>query len=182
MPKDTNQNITRTVILGLLNETDMSGYDILNHVTKYFSQFIKISTSSVYYLLEKMEKEGYVKLVSNKKNEEGAHSKKIHKITAKGKEEFSRLIGEIALMKFHDPIQLALVFFDSIDEEKRKDILESRIRLYDLIENNIKTNTCCVPDDRHNKFFHLAMKRGKAMMETDKKILTEILKGNNKRR
>lgn len=176
MPKESNQNTTRIVILGLLNDADMSGYDILNHVTRYFHPFTKVSTSSVYYLLEKMEKEGLVKLVPNKKNEEGAHSKKTHAITKKGKEEFSRLIDDIALMRFHDPIQLALVFFDSISEEKRKRILESRLKLYDKIESNIKETEQGIPKDIHNKYFHLAMFRGKTMIDTDKKILGEILK------
>lgn len=176
MPKDSNQNVTRIIILGLLCETDMSGYDILNHVTKYFHPFTRVSPSSVYYLLEKLDKEGLVKLTVNGREDGRVHSRKTHSVTKEGRAEFSRLITETSQMRFHDPVQLALVFFDYIDDDKRKEILESRIKAYERIDENIKKTACCVPEDIHNKYFHLAMTRGKAILETDRKILKDILK------
>lgn len=176
MPKDSNQNVTRIIILGLLCEADMSGYDILNHATKYFHPFTRVSPSSVYYLLEKLEKEGLVKLTADRKEDGSIHSRKTHSITKEGRVEFSRLITETAQMRFHDPVQLGLVFFDYIDDDKRKEILESRIKAYERIDENIRKTACCVPEDVHNKYFHLAMIRGKAILETDRKILKDILK------
>ena len=166
--------MTRFTILGLLSRDNMSGYDISCHVTRYFSHIVKISNSTLYYLLVRMEKDKLIREI--KKNGEKTHSKKIFSITSKGKETFNNLLGDIAQMQFYDPFQIALIFFDSADKSKIKEIIDARLKLYDEIEEKINSKLKKVPKNHEEKntYFNFAIKRGKSVIDADRKILQEI--------
>lgn len=185
MPKDSNQNLTKLTILGLLQKNNMSGYDILCHVTKYFGHITRLSASSVYYLLEKMNKDNLIKQINKKNDLKKGHSKKIFSLTKKGKDIFEFLLEETVEMKFYDPFQLALIFFDYMKKDKIKNFIQKRLDMYEQLEKKIEENknnisnihkNTDIDKNNKNKFFNYAMERGKNLIENDKKFLKSILK------
>lgn len=74
------RNFTDIMILRLLKTEPMWGYKIKKHVqTKYD---IKLRHGALYPLLNKLEKQGYIK---STKQQKGGRIRKIYHITSKGK-------------------------------------------------------------------------------------------------
>lgn len=76
----------RDVILGLLLQKPMSGYDIKQRFETIFAHFFDASYGTIYPTLAKMEKDGYI--VKETVIQEGKPNKNIYSITEKGKELF----------------------------------------------------------------------------------------------
>ena len=52
--------IKQLLLLGLLNENDMHGYRLNEYVNQAMGLYTEIKKSTVYYTLDKLEKDGYV--------------------------------------------------------------------------------------------------------------------------
>ena len=74
------------VILGILLEKPMSGYDIKQYIEIYFPFFFVATYGTIYPTLNKMEKEGYI--TKELQIQEGKPNKNVYSITEKGKEVF----------------------------------------------------------------------------------------------
>jgi DNA-binding PadR family transcriptional regulator len=76
----------RDVILGLLMQKSMSGYDIKQIFESVFSYFFDASYGTIYPTLNHMEKDGYIE--KDTVLQEGKPNKNVYSITEKGKELF----------------------------------------------------------------------------------------------
>ena len=93
------------IVLGILKKESLSAYDIQKLVEyRNISQWVKISTPSIYKKVIQLEKQGYVK--STLKKEGNMPEKAIYSLTKKGKTEFEKLMLGIAAR----PINIFLDF------------------------------------------------------------------------
>ncbi|MBM7866274.1 PadR family transcriptional regulator [Heliobacterium gestii] len=78
------------VILGILLDGPMSGYDIKQYFEKYLPDMFVASFGTIYPTLNRMEKEGYIEkeiIV-----QEGKPNKHLYRVTTQGKEAFHAYI------------------------------------------------------------------------------------------
>jgi len=80
----------RIVLMGLLMRGDNHGYKLRKVIEKELTNLINVDNTSIYYTLNKLEKEGYVthKSVSDSKRPQ----KNLYSITEKGKDELRDLL------------------------------------------------------------------------------------------
>lgn len=84
---------TRLMVLGLLNEQPMSGYEIQQVMQlSQADRWAGILTGSIYHALKKMEREGLVELAAMEQT--GHRSKATYRLTGRGRDELIRLVGE----------------------------------------------------------------------------------------
>lgn len=120
------------IVLGILKNESLSAYDIQKLVEyRYISQWVKISTPSIYKKVIALEQKGFIKSTIAKEGK--MPQKAIYSLTEKGKTEFEKLMTEISA----EPINIFLDFnavivnLKSLDKEKRKACLDN-------IEKNIE--------------------------------------------
>ena len=82
--------IKQLLLLGLLNESDMHGYRLHEYVTQAMGTYTDIKKSTIYYILEGLEKGGYVE--QEVEREGRRPERRVYKITGKGKEYFLELL------------------------------------------------------------------------------------------
>lgn len=125
----------KLIILGLLKDHYSSGYDIKKFIEKKLGIFSQPETKSIYYPLQKMEREGLIKKQELKGQ---THLKKyIYSLTAKGEKEFISLCNE-ALQSNRRPfidIDIPLYFLPHL---RTRDVL-ARLRLRRRFLEKVKT-------------------------------------------
>ena len=105
---------TRYVILGLLNENPMSGYDLKKIIDLRFKYFWNESFGQIYPGLEKLVKE---KLVTKAIDRENKKKRSVYSITEKGKSELLKWLSrpvDTELMRFEI---LLKVYFGNLLEK-----------------------------------------------------------------
>lgn len=107
----------RDVILGLLMEKSMSGYEIKQHFESIFSYFFDASYGTIYPTLNKMEQKGLI----TKENviQEGKPNKNIYSITENGKELFTDYMNDpIENDIYRSDFLMRLYFGHYVDNER----------------------------------------------------------------
>ncbi|MGI9350975.1 MAG: PadR family transcriptional regulator [Rhizobiaceae bacterium] len=85
---------TQSLILGILNFGDATGYEIKKQSSEgAFSFFVDISYGSIYPTLARLEAEGLV--VGRSETQSGKPDKKIYSITDNGRAEFVRMLNMV---------------------------------------------------------------------------------------
>ena len=116
----------RIVLMGLLMRGDNHGYKLRKVIEKELTNLINVDNTSIYYTLNKLEKEGYVthKSVSDSKRPQ----KNLYSITEKGKEELRDLL--IANMNNNKRpllnIDISLYFIDLLKTDEAIEHLSNR--------------------------------------------------------
>jgi DNA-binding PadR family transcriptional regulator len=114
--------------MGLLMKGDNHGYNLRKMIETDLSNLINVDNTSIYYTLNKMEKEGLVtfKVVSDTKRPQ----KNLYSLSEKGKREFRELL----LSNMSDNrrpllnIDISLYFIDMLDREEAAEKLADRSR------------------------------------------------------
>lgn len=83
----------RLVILGLLHERPMYGYEIKQVIEEHMSDWTSIAFGSIYFALEKMAKEKVVDQIEVEQNSKRP-ARSVYQINENGREEFLRLLRE----------------------------------------------------------------------------------------
>jgi len=125
------------LFLGLLRSGPKHGYEIKRHIQEELSAYIGLNIKSIYYPLQKMEKEGYIDKESGR---QGLWPEKyIYKITPKGQKKFDQLIAEsfLSLERPFFSIDLSLYFLAYIDKAIAKRRLKARIGLLKKIRKQL---------------------------------------------
>lgn len=127
------------------------GYSLKETLGHQVSDFAKIKLPTIYYNLEKLEKQGYVTAAIEK--EGNRPEKTVYEITDKGRQYFSYLTAEILKEKYEPEFILdgVLFFLEFTDVqqliqslEKRESVLKAAI---DATERHRKTSLSHVPPD-----------------------------------
>jgi DNA-binding PadR family transcriptional regulator len=84
---------TRLVILGLLRERPLYGYEIKSIIEDHMGDWTSIAFGSIYFALDKLTQEGYLEKAGTE--QAGSRpSRNVYQITKPGREEFLRLLRE----------------------------------------------------------------------------------------
>lgn len=82
------KGVLELCVLSLLNRRDCYGYELVEHISKY----INISEGTIYPLLRRFRKDGYVTTYLQESPE--GPPRKYYKITDKGQNAFNELMDE----------------------------------------------------------------------------------------
>jgi len=176
---------TRYVILGLLRDENMSGYDIRNCINTRMSFFWKESYGQIYPELNEMLKEGLIK-ESNEKVQVDGRGKIKYTTTDKGKEIFCEWM---AATNEKDTVRSeALLKFFLADDANKSDIEKhlkdfyqqnkERLDLYLSFADSLKQFA-----EAHNnhkyilKMLELGIKQQKVNCEWSKEYMEELGRG-----
>jgi DNA-binding PadR family transcriptional regulator len=118
----------KLILMGLLIKADNHGYNLRKMIEKDLSNLINVDNTSIYYTLNKMEKEGLVtyKIVSDTKRPQ----KNLYSLTDKGRREFRELL----LSNMSDNrrpllnIDISLYFIEMLDKDEAIEKLTDRSR------------------------------------------------------
>ncbi|APT46421.1 PadR family transcriptional regulator [Bacillus safensis] len=133
--------VLKYAILGLLDQRELTGYDITKHFKDSLGQFWSAKHSQIYPELKRLTEEGFIEFdihIQGKKLE-----KKVYQITAAGKEELRQWL------KTKDPIpettkdefMLKTFFISSMDKTEAADLfayqLLERTKKVDVLEQKL---------------------------------------------
>lgn len=102
------------VILGMLMQGQMSGYDIKKITEQTIGIFYKMSYGSLYPALKRLVKDGYV----SEEETNDSKNKKLYAVTEKGQQHFIKWLAE-PLKASRREYMVKIFFYDYLDEETR---------------------------------------------------------------
>lgn len=162
------------IILGLLYEKAMSGYDIKKICENKFIHYSDVNTSSIYFSLKKLEKE---KFIAGKEFKEGHMIKTVFTITSKGKKRCDELIKESMSKKAFpkDEFNVGLSFASNIDKKELIQILSMRKDSFEkgLIMMSNAQKVC--KNSKLSKNDNFLFDRGIMHMKTEIKWIEDII-------
>ncbi|MFP4460086.1 MAG: PadR family transcriptional regulator [Candidatus Zixiibacteriota bacterium] len=107
-----------TYILGfLISNGKQHGYKLKKSISEEIADFANIKLPTVYYHLEKLEKDGYI--ISDMEKDGKRPERFVYSVTDSGKKEFYKLLND-TLTRFEEfdfPIDTALFFGSEIDKD-----------------------------------------------------------------
>jgi DNA-binding PadR family transcriptional regulator len=122
--------MTRLVILSLLQQHPMHGYEIQQTIQEQkMEQWTNILSGSIYFALNQMEKEGLVRADAEERT--GNRLRKIYAITDQGREAFLELLREALTSPPHSlksDFSLALGLAMVLSQEERNRLLLQNIK------------------------------------------------------
>ena len=140
----------RLVILGLLRERPLYGYEIKQIIEEHMSDWTSIAFGSIYFALDKLAEEKFIEnMVVEQKGKRPSRS--IYQITNAGREEFFRLLRE-GWQRFereYYPLDICLFFLDSLPLAEVINYLKSRkeaLRLALVYVNNHREELLAFPE------------------------------------
>lgn len=164
---------TKLAILGLLMDRPMYGYDIKKIMEEKMSHYADISFSSIYFVLDSLEKKGDLKKI--KKQEGNRPAKNVYHITEEGKKEFCRLLEEnlSSTKRVYDPFNVGIVFMGRLGRKNALEFLEKKKEdnervlqiLRQVCKKHVKT-----------KFEGVLLNRGIAHFEADQKWIAKTMR------
>ena len=114
------------LLLGLLREQNMHGYQLMEYITTAMSTCISLKKPTAYYLLDKMEKEGWV--TSSEEQSGNRPTRQVYAITPEGEAAFQRLLRDN--LREHIPAEfpgdIGLALLDNIPAHETASLLEER--------------------------------------------------------
>ncbi|MBN2407609.1 MAG: PadR family transcriptional regulator [Elusimicrobia bacterium] len=129
----------RLIVLGLLEERPMHGYQIDQEIKRrHMNIWAKVNTASIYNTLVTLRKEGLIRVSREKKG--NMPERKVYHITEKGKSRLSGLVGD-GLSKFvlynQSVFLLSVGFIRSLDRQEAVRALEKRHKEIDSIKDSV---------------------------------------------
>ena len=85
---------TRLVILGLLRDQPLHGYEIKQIIEEHMGDWTSIAFGSIYFALGKLSEEGLIEMAATEKKG-NRPSRSVYQITKSGRSEFIRLLKEV---------------------------------------------------------------------------------------
>lgn len=117
----------RLVILGLLRDRPLYGYEIKQIIEEHMSDWTSIAFGSIYFALDKLAEEHFVEKVSVEQDGKRP-SRSVYQITDAGRAEFLRLLRE-GFKQMDRPtysLDICLFFVASLPLEEVKHALRAR--------------------------------------------------------
>lgn len=133
------------IVLGIIKKEPMSAYDIQKTVEyRKISQWVKISTPSIYKKVIQLEQKGYIKSTMSKG--EKTAEKAVYSLTEAGEKQFEYLMMEIALQ----PVAIFLDF-NAVIVNLENLAPEKRLSCVTAIENQILFLKSCLLENIETK-------------------------------
>jgi DNA-binding PadR family transcriptional regulator len=121
---------TRLVILGLLRDRPLYGYEIKQIIEEQMTDWTSIAFGSIYFALDKMTKESFVSKVGME--QAGSRpARAVYEITDTGRDEFKRLLRQTwnEFDREYFPLDIGIFFMDSLPHEEVSAALHKRISI-----------------------------------------------------
>ena len=117
----------RLVLLGLLRERPLYGYEIKQIIEEQMSDWTSIAFGSIYFALDKLAEEKFVEKVEVEQKGKRP-SRSVYQITPSGRKEFYRLLRETwqQFDRSYFPLDICLFFLDSLSLEEVTSYLQAR--------------------------------------------------------
>jgi DNA-binding PadR family transcriptional regulator len=129
---------TRLVILGLLRDRPLYGYEIKQIIEGHMGDWTSIAFGSIYFALDKLTEEGLTRKVATERKGDRP-SRSVYRITAAGRAEFTRLLrqtwGEVE--HHYYAFDIALAFMEGLPAKETKRILRERIRQMEIVQKQL---------------------------------------------
>lgn len=140
-------------ILGLLQRFGpQHGYQIKKTISEQLSDFNQIKLPTIYYHLEKMEKEGLLSSISEKTT--SRPEKTVYSITEKGSAAFKEKLNDLLNFSYHPTFPADAVFYfsdsltnEEITEHLREYVEKLHAQLVEIKKHGNET-IAHVPNDR----------------------------------
>lgn len=150
-------------ILGLLNYTDMSGYDIDRQLRSSIFFFWHAQTSQIYKELATLTKRRWVE--SDIVYQSDKPNKKIFHLTEEGRLELHRWLADADLteiMKYKNPLLIKIFFSSEIDIDQTMRLLEKYIRECTAVIESMNADLNSIPEfekeiQKDNESFYWGM-------------------------
>ena len=129
---------TRLVILGLLRERPLYGYELKQIIEEHMGDWTNIAFGSIYFALGKLAEEGFIEQVAIE--QEGRRpSRSVYQITEAGQAEFLRLLREVwsEVERHYYAIDIGLMFTEALPREEVKGFLRERIAQLESIVRHV---------------------------------------------
>jgi DNA-binding PadR family transcriptional regulator len=132
---------TRLVILGLLRERPLYGYEIKHIVEEHMGDWTNIAFGSIYFALSKLAEEEFIEKVAVEQ-EGNRPSRSVYQITDSGRVEFLRLLREVwsEVERHYFAIDIGLAFIEALPVEEVKEFLRGRLTQLRTIIQHIVTH------------------------------------------
>jgi DNA-binding PadR family transcriptional regulator len=129
---------TRLVILGILREMPLHGYEIKQIIEQRMGDWTSIAFGSIYFALSKLAEEGMIRKTESRK-EGNRPSRSVFEITGSGKKEFLRLLREAwhGVEHIHFSIDLGIAFMDALPKREIRKYLTDRIAQLEHVQEHI---------------------------------------------
>ena len=127
--------IQQLLLLGMLLDGKVHGYRLNEYVRHTMSLYTDIKKSTVYYTLEKLEKDGYV--VQETEREGKRPERRVYQITEKGKPHFFDLLREHlkSYTRTYYADDVGIAFMDQLaTAEVRQLLTEKREKVQTLLQ------------------------------------------------
>ncbi|WP_040467911.1 PadR family transcriptional regulator [Limosilactobacillus gastricus] len=164
----------RDVVLGILNGSDRTGYEINDILKTRLSYFYDGTYGMIYPTLRKLESEGkiekHVVVQTDKPN------KNVFSITLEGKKEFQKYLDtEFSQEVFKSDFLLHLFFGDSLNDEQIKNLIQKEIEYKQSKLDTLKKNNKEWETNGISKTQKITVAYGIAQYEAVIKVLNEAL-------
>ena len=118
----------RLVLLGLLHDRPLYGYEIKQIIEEHMGDWTSIAFGSIYFALDKLSGEKFVERVATEQDG-NRPSRSIYQITASGEEEFLRLLRESwqNIEREYYEIDICLFFLHRLSNAEVKGFLRARL-------------------------------------------------------
>jgi DNA-binding PadR family transcriptional regulator len=119
---------TRLVILGLLLERPLHGYELKQTIEERMGDWTSIAFGSIYFALGKLAEEGLIEQAATEQ-EGGRPSRTIYRLTDAGRAEFMRLLREVwrEVERTYFTVDIGLYFMHALPAEEVQGYLRERI-------------------------------------------------------
>lgn len=141
------------LVLGLLMEGNLYGYDIKKKLIERAGEYIDIKFGSIYYAMKKALVNGWIKKIGTEK-EGGNPERYIYQIQTEGRKYYKKLLKKyFEGIKIHFEIDIILMFLNTLDTEDRKEFIEDRqefikkrlSEMKDIIAEETKKKSANIP-------------------------------------
>ncbi len=119
---------TRLVILGLLRERPLYGYEIKHIIESHMGDWTSIAFGSIYFALNKLADEAFVEKIATE--QEGSRpSRSVYQITDAGRGEFMRLLRKSwqEIERRYFTFDIALFFLDALSRDEAIGYMQGRV-------------------------------------------------------
>jgi len=130
---------TRLVILGLLRERPLYGYELKHIIEDHMGDWTNIAFGSIYYALGKLADEGFVEQVVTEQ-EGNRPSRTVYQITETGRTEFLRLLREVwtTFEQQYFDIDVGLAFMSALPRKEVEQYLHQRVAMLEGVLQHIQ--------------------------------------------
>lgn len=173
----------RLVILGLLGERPLYGYEIKQIIEEHMGDWTSIAFGSIYFALDKLAEEQFVEKIATE--QPGSRpSRSVYQITERGRAEFLRLLrlGWQQVEREYHALDICLFFLDRLSPEEVVGYLEARVRQLQAVQEHLTAHQAeqlsnpNVPSLAEAIFAHTAV-HNKAELEWTAALLEKIHAG-----